>query len=144
MNAHEAITAAERLLSGEPAATGQKDPRWQAIIALEPFIVTDRDQLWMFIEKWGTSKDEDLRTAVATCLLEHLLEHHFEEMFSKVQAAVRSNPYFADTFTRCWQFGKSEKPLNSAQFDALMQEAMLERKTISSNAREGRLRGKPP
>jgi hypothetical protein len=28
--------------------------------------------------KWGSHEDEDVRAAIATCLLEHLLEYHFK------------------------------------------------------------------
>jgi hypothetical protein len=29
--------------------------------------------------------DADLRTAIATCLLEHLLEHHFDRLIARVR-----------------------------------------------------------
>jgi hypothetical protein len=127
MNLDEAIAAAERLLPGEPTAPGQKDPRWQAIIKLEEFIATNPEQVWAFVKKWGTSANEDLRAAIATCLLEHLLEAQFERIIDEVQVAVRSSPCFADTFAKCWQFGQAELPPNSSRFRALMKEATIRR-----------------
>jgi hypothetical protein len=127
MNVDEAIAAAERLLPGEPMGPGEKDPRWQAIIKLEEFIPTNPEQVWAFVKKWGTSANEDVRAAIATCLLEHLLEDQFEWIFDEVQMAVRANPYFADTFAKCWQFGQAERPPNSSRFRALIEEAAIRR-----------------
>jgi hypothetical protein len=76
MDVLEAIRQAESLLPGEPVEEGQ-DPRWQAIIAVGEHIESDPEVVWSFIRRWGSHRQEDLRDAVATCLLEHLLEHHF-------------------------------------------------------------------
>lgn len=74
MTVDQAIRDAELVLPGEPVAEGT-DPRWQAIIAVGGFIDTAPEPVWSFIRRWGRSPDADLRDAVATCLLEHLLEH---------------------------------------------------------------------
>jgi hypothetical protein len=75
----EAIVAAEAILPGHPAAEGGTDPRWQAIIAVSEFIEDHPEPVWSFIVRWGSSPDDDLRMAVATCLLERLLEFHFDD-----------------------------------------------------------------
>jgi hypothetical protein len=75
--------------------------------------------VWRFIVRWGTHSQEDVRDAVATCLLEHLLEHHFDLIFPRVRELVMSSELFADTFRRCWKFGESELPQNAKEFDAL-------------------------
>jgi hypothetical protein len=106
------------LLPGEPVEQGL-DPRWQAIIALEEFIPSEPDAVWEFIRTWGVHQEKDLRVAVATCLLEHLLEHHFAVYFPRVEELAFAEPLFADTFLMCWKFGQSEIPANSARFDAL-------------------------
>jgi hypothetical protein len=119
MDVNEAIRAAEKALPGRPAKGQDEDPRWQAIIAVEEFVESDPDAVWSFVERWGTCPDEDLRAAIATCLLEHLLEYHFSGLFPKVEAAVNRSREFADTFSRCGQFGQSELPKNKARFEAL-------------------------
>lgn len=119
MTAHEAITQAEALLPGEPAPEGERDPRWQAIIAVGEHIETQPEAVWEFVARWGSHPQEDLRDAVATCLLEHLLEHHFEGFFPRVEARALTDPLFADTFLRCWQFGKSAESDHAARFEAL-------------------------
>jgi hypothetical protein len=126
MTVEEAIRKAELILPGKPAPDGEEDPRWQAIGEIEFFVESEPEAIWPFICKWGQHENEDLRTAIATCLLEHLLEFHFDEYFPKVEVEVKKNKFFADTFSRCWKFGQSEKRENSENFDKL-------KKSIESN-----------
>jgi hypothetical protein len=123
----DAIAEAERILPGQAAPDEESDPRWQAIIKVEDFIPEEPDAVWSFILRWGTSPDEDLRTAVATCLLEHLLEYHFSRFFPQVQEAVRNNPLLADTFSRCWKFGQAKEEDNAKRFDRLQAECAKRR-----------------
>jgi hypothetical protein len=120
MSLCDAIDKADALLPGQPVEEGQ-DPRWQAIIAIGEYIECEPVAVWSFIRRWGCHPQEDLRDAIATCLLEHLLEHHFSVFFPQVEQAALADPWFADTFQRCWQFGQTELPENSARFDALKQ-----------------------
>jgi hypothetical protein len=119
MDVHHAVAAAELLLPGVEAPEGELDPRWQAIQELRQFEESDPEPLWQFARRWGASDDPDLRTAVATCLLEHLLEYHFEALFPRVEAAVRADVRFADCFVQCWPFGATEEPQNLRRFEAL-------------------------
>jgi hypothetical protein len=123
MTVQEAIDAAELLLPGEAAPDGSDDPRWQSIIAVGEFIEGAPGPVWEFIKRWGVHADDDLRMAIATCLLEHLLESHFEAFFPHVQEQVRANRLFAGTFRNCSKFGQSEALANAERFDALRREA---------------------
>lgn len=123
----DAIASAERILPGEAAAEETRDPRWQAIIAVGHFIQEEPDAIWSFILRWGSNADEDLRTAVATCLLEHLLDHHFSRFFPQIEEAVRSNALFADTFSKCWKFGQAKEEDNAKRFDGLQAECRKSR-----------------
>ncbi len=118
----EAIERAERILPGRAAAEGRRDPRWQAIIAIEDFVQEEPDAVWSFILRWGNSVDEDLRSAIATGLLEHLLEHHFRRFFPRVEEAVRTNSMLADTFLKYWKFGQAKEEDNAKRFDGLRAE----------------------
>jgi hypothetical protein len=118
MDVHEAIQAADSLLPGEPAAEGL-DPRWQAIIEVGEYIESEPEAVWGFIRRWGGHPQEDLRNAVATCLLEHLLEHHFATYFPRVEELSMAEPLFGDAFLRCSQFGQAEEPDNARRFAAL-------------------------
>lgn len=112
------IQFANSILPGIPIEKSP-DPRWQAIIAVGEYIRTEPDSVWQFTLRWADHPQEDLRDAIATCLLEHLLEYHFEKYFPLVEEISSKNLLFADTFLRCWQFGQSEEPANAARFDAL-------------------------
>jgi hypothetical protein len=114
-----AIARAERILPGSPAPEGKRDPRWQAIIRVGEFVETQPEAVWQFTHRWGKHAQRDLRSAVATCLLEHLLERHFELVFPRVRQASLESVRFADTFSSCWSFGRSKKPNNTARIKRL-------------------------
>jgi hypothetical protein len=119
LTAEQAIEAAERVLPGEPAPEGDSDPRWQAIIAVGEFVKTDPETLWPFALRWGSHSNEDLRMAIATCLLEHLLEHHFDTLIERVEAAAMKSPEFAWTLRPCW-IRLSDNPDSAARFGRLL------------------------
>src|SRR5258708_33406903 len=114
MGVVEAIREADALLPGEPVEEGQ-DPRWQAIIAVGEHIESEPEAVWSFIHRWGGHPQEDLRAAIATCLLERLLEDHFAAYFPQVQQAALADPLFGATVQSCWQFGRAKEPGNAAQ-----------------------------
>ncbi len=114
-----AIATAERILPGTPAPEGKLDPRWQAIIRVGEFIETQPEAVWQFAHRWGKHPQADLRAAVATCLLEHLLEHHFDLVFPRVHRATLDSPRFAKTFALCWWFGQAAAPKNAARIKRL-------------------------
>jgi len=122
MTVAQAILKAERVLPGKEALEGELDPRWQAIIDVAEHIQERPDEVWRFTRKWGAHSNEDLRTAVAACLLEHLLEHHFDRLFPLVAEACRKSRRFAHTFNRCSEFGQTGSPRNRARFRALKAE----------------------
>lgn len=118
----DVIKAAERVLPGHAAPEGKSDPRWQAIIKIEDYIEEEPDAIWAFILRWGSNPDEDLRSAIATLLLEHLLGCHFDRFFPLVDQTARGDALFADTFLRCWKFGQAKEEKNAKRFDALREE----------------------
>ncbi len=122
-----AIERAERILPGEAAAEGKIDPRWQAIMVIEDFVPEEPEAIWSFILRWGVTADEDLRSAIATLLLEHLLGHHFSHFFPRVQEAVRSDALLADTFLKCWKCGQAKEGGNGKRFDDLRDECRKNR-----------------
>lgn len=113
-----ALAEAERVLQEPVRPAGEIDPRWHVLIDVADFVRSSPEEIWPFVRRWGGCEDEDVRAAVATCLLEHLLEHHFDTVFPLVEEAVE-DALFADTFCLCWKFGQSELPANAARFDRL-------------------------
>lgn len=109
-------------MPGHSAPDGQEDARWQAIIQISYFVSQEPNAIWPFVLKWGSHADADLRAAIATCLLEHLLEHHFDPIFPLVEAAARSNVWFAKTTAMCWKFGQASDPTRAERFDRLRRE----------------------
>jgi hypothetical protein len=112
----KAIRLANELLPGAPAPEGEEDPRWPAIIAVGDYVETDPDAVWQFVRQWGGHRQEDLRTAIACCLLEHLLEHHSRLILPRVEQAITEDRLFADTVLRCWHFGLGE---DATEFERL-------------------------
>jgi hypothetical protein len=117
---YEAIAMAEAVLPGQAAPEGEVDPRWQAIIAVGKFIETEPEAVWSFIDQWGGHRDEDLRMAIATCLLEHLLEHHFDAFIARVEDRARGDALFASTVRSSWTFGQAADPDRAARLDRLI------------------------
>lgn len=113
------IARTERLLPGRPAPDGESDPRWQAIIRIGDHIPEQPEAIWTFTVKWGKHPQEDLRTAVAVLLLEHLLEHHFELIYPRLRPEVERSKRFADTLRRCWWLGEASSPANARKLDRL-------------------------
>lgn len=123
MTLAEALARAAALLDGGPPPVGQRDHRWPAVARLAAFIDDEPDAIWGFVEHWGNDPDAQVRTAIATCLLEQLLDKHFARCFPHVESAVRRSPQFADTFLLCWPFGEASQDANVRRFEALKQEA---------------------
>jgi hypothetical protein len=114
LNVWEAISAAQSILPGVPVADGD-DPRWGAIMEIGYHIQSDPGPIWDFVLRWGGHEQEDLRDAIACCLL----EHHFDRFFPLAEARTLQNSFFADTFRRCWAYGQTEKPDNLRRFNDL-------------------------
>jgi len=116
-----AIERAERILPGRPAPDGRRDPRWQAIIRVGEYTEDYPSEVWNFARKWGAHGNADLRAAIATCLVEHLLEHHFERIIPLIEEACKRSKRFADTVSLCWEFGQTESTKNLRRFKRLLQ-----------------------
>lgn len=85
------------------------DCRWQALIVVGESIETNPEVVWELIREFGVSEDEDMRTGVATVLLEHLLEHHFDAYFPRLKREIENgSELLADTLSRCSPFGQAE------------------------------------
>jgi hypothetical protein len=113
------IRRAERILPGIPAPDGEPDTRWHAIIRIGEHIPEQPEAVWEFTRKWGKHPQEDLRSAVAVLLLEHLLEHHFRLIYPRVRAEVKASKRFADTLSRCWWLGDAGSPSNARKLDKI-------------------------
>ena len=100
-------------------ASRHERTRWQAAIALGEIAETDPESVWILVERHGSRRHKDVRVAIATCVLEYLLEHHFDAFFPRVTEAVRSNRWFRDTFSYCYQLGQANLPRNAQRWRKL-------------------------
>jgi hypothetical protein len=55
------------------------------------FVPLEPEAIWPFVLKWRSHDDEDVRMAIATCLLEDLLQHRFDFVFPRGETAAKSN-----------------------------------------------------
>jgi hypothetical protein len=112
---HDAIAAAERILPGREAKTGN-DPRWQAIIDVGEFIASDPIPVCDFAMKWARRRGHDLQTAIFCCLTEHLIANHFDLVLPRMREAARENTRVAAHLIGTWKspfkFGQAKKPAN--------------------------------
>ena len=101
-------------------ASTDENTRWQAAIALGAYCETEPEVIWPLTVKWGSANEEDVRAAISTCVLEHILEYHFDEYFPKTEQIIYGgNKNFALTFRTCWRFGQAKSPENAARWDAV-------------------------
>lgn len=85
------------------------DCRWQAVIVVGEDIEENPEPVWQVICQFGVSEDEDMRAAVATVLLEHLLEYHFAAYFPRLKEKIEGGTLLlADTLSRCSAFGQAK------------------------------------
>ena len=71
----------------------EEDARWAGAIEAGELVLDEPHRAWEIVVKYGSSDDLDLRDAIATCVLEHLLENHFNIYFPKVEELIkRGNP----------------------------------------------------
>jgi hypothetical protein len=90
-------------------ADPDNDCRWQAVIVVGEYVEDSPEEVWQVISQFGESQDEDMRVAIATVLLEHLLESHFDAYFPRLRERVQGGSLLlADTLSRCWAFGRAE------------------------------------
>ncbi len=121
MTVTETIERAEVILPGEPAAKG-RDPRWQALVRVGRHIDQEPTAVWALVDRWGNDSQEDLRDAIAICLVEPLLEEHFSDFFPLIGERAITDPFFADMFVRCQRYGQACEGTNARQFEALQRQ----------------------
>ncbi len=121
MTACETIERAEGILPGEPVGTG-RDPRWQALVRVGRHIHDEPEVVWTMVDRWGGDTQEDLRDAIAMCLLEPLLEDHFDDIFPLLGDRAITDPFFADMLLRCQRYGQATEGENARDFAALQRQ----------------------
>jgi len=65
-------------------AFGRQRKRWEN--RWENYAEANPEMIWPLVVKHGSSDNAEVRAAIATCVLEHILEYHFEHYFPMVEA----------------------------------------------------------
>ena len=100
MSVDAAIEKAKSTLAYSPVDRGE-DPRWQAIIDVGEYLESEPERIWSFVEELHDTRDEDLRAALATCLLEHLIADH-PDYREKAERLAGRSPEFRRMLEMCW------------------------------------------
>lgn len=81
------------------------DCRWQAIIIIGEFLNTRQEDIWKIIITFGSSDNGDIRTAIATVLLEHFFEENsnlFDIKFETISHEIsKGNKNLINTLSIC-------------------------------------------
>lgn len=100
--------------------SGDESRIWKAAEQLGELAETEPRKIWSLVEKHGSSQNPEVRQAIATCVLEHVLQFHFDEYFSRVEQLINGgNSNFADTFRLCWKFDESWTNDDKRRWNAL-------------------------
>lgn len=101
---------------------GNESDRWAAAAELSEHVVSNSDRIWPTVLELASSDVEDIRQAVATNVLEHILEHDFDRFFPLIESEVkRGNENLRDSVRLCWKFGQSLDRRRSERWDALVE-----------------------
>lgn len=110
-------------VAGIAAALDSDDEttRWKGAELAGALIEESPHLAWQLVLRFGRSENEDVRAAVATCVLEHLLEVKFDEFFPLLERELQeTDPLLEDTFRLCWKLGVATEPRRSARWDELL------------------------
>ena len=100
--------------------------QWAAAAAAGELIQERPWDVWRLVLRHGASQNEETRSAVATCMLEHLLENDFETFFPLLENQIRAGKLLlGDTLRRCWKLGRAEEPRNAKRWDKLVRDVKL-------------------
>jgi hypothetical protein len=101
--------------------SGDVSKAWAAAAELGEYALDCPEKVWPLVIQFGSSSEEEMRQAIATCVLEHVLEYHFDEYFPLIEAeGSKGNLDFVDTLRLCWKFGKSLEPSRAKRWETFL------------------------
>lgn len=109
--------------------------RWGACVDLGFYAPDHPELIWPVVERWGYSRNADIRAAIGCSLLEEVVMDHFEEYFPRACARAEASERFYDTFMYCEDWAWTDDPDCERrrfdwfeQYERRKEEAELERK----------------
>jgi hypothetical protein len=99
-------------------SAGDSRTRWGILSVVGRFAHRHPALVWPLVRRWGCSTNEDIRLAIACCVLEHVLESHFRKYFRACRELASKNDRFHDTLKKAsrWvraHLGRQAEPLIS-------------------------------
>jgi hypothetical protein len=108
-------------LAGRLVKDRHETCRWQAAILIGQFIPFAPDDVWEIVRGCSSASNEDLRAALSTVVLEHLLGFDFDRTFARVREELRQgNRGILDIASTCWDFTGSK--VKWSRFKKLLQQ----------------------
>lgn len=105
------------------ADLGSNDERriWNAAEIMGEYAEHHPSAIWCLTLIHASSADTEVRQAIATCVLEHILEYHFDTFFDLIENAIQGgDERLRDTLKICWKFGQADLPKNRNRWDRLI------------------------
>ena len=96
--------------------------RWAGAADLGEYVFDHPEKAWPLVLEFGSSAVEDTRSAIATCVLEHILEHHFDVYFPMLALEIekKRSGLLADTLSPCSKFGQAREYSRAMRWDSLL------------------------
>jgi len=94
----------------EHAGSRSNDIRWLSVILMGECIPLHRrtEDVWRWIVDL-CGGDDDMKDALATVLLEHLLEEGFDDAIRRIKLRLADRTAgFVELLHRCWRFGQPD------------------------------------
>jgi hypothetical protein len=108
------LTAAARDRDGERV--------WEIAIGMGDDALTRPNVIWDDVASALRFADDDGITAIATCILEHVLENSFDDYIGRVEAEIASgNRNMLEALKRSWKFEQAKTNENSARWDGIIE-----------------------
>jgi hypothetical protein len=96
-------------LAGRLINDRTKQCRWAAAILIQDFIPFFPDDVWEIVRTSSNTANPDLRDALATVILEHLLEWDFDRVIARIrEELVQRNRSIGQVAAQCWNFTGSK------------------------------------
>lgn len=76
--------------------------RWQAMIVVGEYVKSQPERVWQIVEAYGAHRSADMRAAVATVLLEHLIDENPSCYRPRAETLAARSRVFSETLRTCW------------------------------------------
>ena len=95
---------------------------WEIAGAMGDDALTRPNAIWDDVASALRYAEDDGITAIASCILEHVLENSFDEYIGRVEAEIASgNRNMLEALKRSWKFEQAKTSANSERWDRIIE-----------------------